>query len=57
METEIKDKDALDALRRFVRQQKIQYATINAQLEVEDYVVKFIKIDLGGIIFKIKAIT
>jgi len=57
IEGEIKDRDALDTLRRFIRKQNIEYGTMNAELEIENYVVKFIKIRMGDVIFKIRIDT
>jgi len=57
IEGEIKDRDALDTLRRFIRKQNIEYGTMNAELEIENYVVKFIKIKMGDVLFKIKVDT
>ena len=57
IEGEIKDRDALDTLRRFIRKQNIEYGTVNAELEIENYMVKFIKVKMGDVIFKIRIDT
>lgn len=49
------DKDALDALRRFIKKNGIKYATMKVELEIQDGIVYLVRVNIGDITIKLKA--
>lgn len=48
------DRDALDSLRSFIKEQKIRYATIRVEIEIENCVARFVRLHCGDVVYKIK---